>query len=474
MKTKFRAHPLMILSFLKPLIFVAVLPLVRAVIQYLIMGSISGLLVLESITLIGIVLVATARWRSVSVEVDGDRLTVRRGFLIKRTDIIATDRLSSVSFKENPIDRLSRAVTLRINTEAGRVGRPDFEIKLYARDALALINRVYGDEGRTAICVSPVKIAAMAATTSSAVTGLIIGVPILNQAASLFGVALSERLYGELTALPERINTYFPSVVRTVTLVLMAGYAVAAGILFFKNLFFRIFIGADRLEVRSGVIVRRRTVFTRGSVNNVLIEQTPLMRIFRRFSMSVSVGGYGDERGERAIISPCGKRGEMRRQFMLFFPFLRADGTLIKPPRGVRNKQRFFFVPAVFSALVMAACVAAALIFPLFHQLILFLAVVAAAVICYYAGLCMYNYRFGRIRFGDNISARSSKGFNVRELYCEKGRVGEIKLIRYPADRRYGTCKVRLIIRSEGADSVRVRNVDFNDTKAAVFSCFSE
>ena len=52
--------------------------------------------------------------------------------------------------------------------------------------------------------------------------------------------------------------------------------------------------------------------------------------------------------------------------------------------------------------------------------------------------------------------------------------MGEIKLIRYPADRRYGTCKVRLIIRSEGADSVRVRNVDFNDTKAAVFSCFSE
>ncbi len=470
----FKAHPLMIFRFIKPLIFVAVIPLVRAVIQYIVSGSIGGLLGIESVVLILITVVAVARWRCISVAVSCDRIIVTRGVFVKSRAEIEFKKLSSVSFKENPIDKMSGAVTVCINTEAGRIGHPDFNIKMYARDAVRLSKYIYGDGGRTAICVSPVKIAAMAATTSSAVTGIIIGVPILNQAASLFGVALSEFFLTEIRTIGEKMTVYFPSALRTVTGVLLGGYLVSALILFVKNLFFRVFVSGDRMEIRSGVIVRRRSVFSKKSVNNVCIEQTPLMRIFRRFSMSASVGGYGDERGERAVIAPCGKRGDMRRQFLLFFPFLKADGTLVKPPRGKRFKQRFFFAPSVAAAAVMAVSSAAMAIFPMFYQVIIFLAAVAAAVICYYCNLCVYNYRLGKIRFGENIMACSSKGFGIRELYCEKGRVGEIKLIRYPADRRYGTCKVKITVRSESANSIRVRNVDFQQTKNAIYRCFGE
>ena len=474
MEFEAKAHPLMIFRFIKPLIFVAVIPLVRALIQYLAQGSISGLLGLESAALGIITVVAVAQWRSISVTVCDGTVSISRGVIIKSSAQIELKKLSSVSFKENPIDKISGAVTVCINTEAGRIGKPDFNIKLYTRDAVRLSEYIYGNGGRTAICVSPVKIAAMAAMTSSAVTGLIIGVPILNQAAGLFGVALSEILIKDIKSMGEKMNVYFPTALRTVTGVLLGGYLISALILFVKNLFFRVFVSGNRLEIRSGVFVRRRSLFLRSSVNNVCIEQTPLMRIFHRFSMSASVGGYGDERGERAVIAPCGKRGEMRRQFLLFFPFLSADGILIKPPRGKRLKQRFFFAPAVASASVMIISSTAMAIFPMFYQVIFFLSAVAASVICYYCNLCVYNYRFGKIRFGENISARASKGFGIREIYCEKGRVGEIKLIRYPADRRYGTCKVKITVRSESANSVRVRNVDFEKTKNAIYRCFGE
>ncbi len=468
MEFGFKAHPLMIFRFIKPLIFVAVIPLVRALIQYIVSGSVSGLLGIESVLLFLITFVAVAQWRAISVTVFNERITVARGIFLKTKAEIDFKKLSSVSFKENPLDKISGAVTVCIDTEAGRIGHPDFNIKMYARDAVRLARYIYGDGGHTALCASPVKIAAMAATMSSTVTGLIIGVPILNQAAGLFGVALSEFFLVEIKTLGEKILIYFPAVLRTVTLILLGGYLVSALILFVKNLFFKVFVSENRLEVRSGVIVRRRSLFYKSSVNNVCIEQTFLMRIFRRFSMSASVGGYGDERGERAVIAPCGRRGDMRRQFMLFFPFLKSDGVLIKPLRGKKEKQRFFFAPAVSSAAVMAASAVAMILFPLFYRLIFFLAAVAASLICYYCNLCVYNYRFGRIRFGENISARASNGFGIRELYCEKGRVGEIKLIRYPADRRYGTCKVKITVRSESADSVRVRNVGFERTKKSL------
>ncbi len=462
----------MIMRFLKPIWFVAVIPLLKGLIQYLIYRNVTGILSLEAVALGIIIVFAVFRWRSIMIEVKGGGLTVRQGFIIKRVAHIEPDVLSCVSIRQNPVDVIFRSVSCRINTEAGRPARPDFDIKLYVNDAKVLSGIVYGSECNTSICTSPFKIALMAATTSSSVSGLLVGVPVANQAADLFGVALSDIILEELTHTASKFSVYFPTAVSVITLLLIIAYVFAALVSFQRNLFFRVKMGEDRLDVCSGLFVKRRTVFRKRSVNAVMIEQTPLMRLCRRFSMSVSIAGYGDKKGDRAIIAPCGRRYEMRRQFMLFFPFLSCDGKIVKAKRGRRTKQRFFFVPAVAFTTVTALTVLLLLLFPRFDRFIFFLAVFASLIICYYSNLCIYNYRFGRVRFSDNISARSSNGFNIRELYCEKDKIGEIKLIRYPADRRFNTCKVKLTVRSEGADSIRIRNVDFATVKEEIYSCF--
>ena len=109
-----------------------------------------------------------------------------------------------------------------------------------------------------------------------------------------------------------------------------------------------------------------------------------------------------------------------------------------------------------------------ALTFPDFGRLILFLMAVAECVVLYYAYLSIFEYRFGKLSLGRNVYARSVKIFNTCELYCPADRVGEIRLTRTPPDIRRGTCKARVTVRSEGADSIRVRNLDYEEVKREI------
>ena len=82
-------------------------------------------------------------------------------------------------------------------------------------------------------------------------------------------------------------------------------------------------------------------------------------------------------------------------------------------------------------------------------------------LIVYYGNLCFKSYKNGRLDISDKIFASGFSGLTVRELYCDKSRVGEIKISRTPADKLYGTCKVDIIVRSESADKIRVRNLSY-------------
>lgn len=142
----------------------------------------------------------------------------------------------------------------------------------------------------------------MAATTSSAVTGMIIGVPIINKAGKLLGLALDSILLNEINNVSGQVKSYFPPIVSAITLIFLLSYAVSFVYSFFKYINFKLFLEKDKLEVRSGFFVRSRTSFKKFSVNDVIIDQTPLMRLFKRYAMKVSVGGYGNSKSETAVL----------------------------------------------------------------------------------------------------------------------------------------------------------------------------
>lgn len=459
-KTTYKAHPIMIVRLMKPYIFVLILPLIRALIQYVTKGEINGLLALELVAFGFVLVMAILGWRAISITVNDRYITVNRGVLIKSCAAIEVSRLSSISLKQNIFDLIFNSVDCSVNTEAGRPQKSDFNLKMYKNDAKRLFKIVYGEEQQTVIKFSAYHIALLAATTSSAATGIIVGVPIINKASDLVGVAISDMLLDEINNVSSRFDSIFPPIVNTVTIILLFAYAVSFLTSFFKNVNFKLKSSEHGIEVRSGIIVRKIITFKKSKVNNVCFEQTPLMRLLKKHSMRASIGGYGDAKGEKAVIVPVATHNELEGRLKEHFPFLQPQVEAIKPSQAIRNLNRFLYFPTILALLIIGSGVFGLLVFPYFDRPILFLTLVLLGIDAYYASVCYHNYKYGKLCLGDFLLASGSTGFTVRELYCEKGKIGVIKITQTPADKRFKTCKVKLTVRSENADSVRVRNID--------------
>ena len=167
---KFKAHPLMIITFLKPFLFVLLLPVINGIRQYIQYKTYDSILGAELFLLTVITVIAIFRWRTFLLICDTHKntVTVKRGLLFKRTATISISKLSSVQAARGPLDAIFRAVTYRINTEAGATSRPDFEFKISARKSKEISSMLYAKDDALEVKFPAIKVAILAATTSSA------------------------------------------------------------------------------------------------------------------------------------------------------------------------------------------------------------------------------------------------------------------------------------------------------------------
>ena len=477
MLKKFKAHPLMIITFLKPFLIVLLFPIVNGVIQYIKYQTYDSILGAE-LFLFGIITaIAFFRWYSFSLICDtaNKTVTVNKGLVFKRIATISVCKISSVQAERTPIDDIFRSVTYRINTEAGITARPDFEFKLSIKNSKTVSDLLYGKHETKTVKFSAIRIAILAATTSSAFTGIIIGVPLLNSAGKLLGVAISDMLFDEINNVSSKIQTYFPPVVNTISLIILIAYFFSFVYSFLKFVRFKLFLQDEKLEIHTGFFVRLRTAFTKSAINDIKVEQTLLMLLLRRFAMKVSVGGYGSNgKGEGELIIPLGDDSEIKRQLEDYFPFLTNKNDGIKATQTRVTESRFLFWPAIYLLVTVTAAIILSLLFSEFTRFIFFLTIVALVFIFYRAYLAIFEFRKGTVSLGDNIFCRSNKFLRTCEMYCPKERIGEIKLIRFPPDYLfYNTCRVRISVRSERADSIRVRILDYQKVKEEINKCFN-
>lgn len=470
----YKAHPLMIFTFIRPTLIVLFLPVIKAIEQYLTERNFEGVTGFSIIVVASILALAVLRWRSYKIEYNTETkiLTVTYGFLFKSVTKLDIKKLSSIQNTQNPIDYIFRSVTFKINTEAGAYNRTDFQFKLGLKKSKEFSVLLYGKTERKKVKYSAIKVAVLAATTSSAFTGMLVAVPLINRAGTLLGIGISDMLLNEINNISSKIETYFPPVVNTVSLILLLAYFVSFIYSFLKYVNFKFFVGENKLEVRSGAIVKARTSFKKSAINNIKVEQTLIMQLLRRYALKVSVGGYGDTKSESEVIIPLGASKEIRNKLSKYFPFFVPDEKGIRPKRNRLTQSRFLFMPAVYFILVVALSIYSALIFEKFTRFILFLTVVACALILSYAYMGVFEFNCSKISFGENIFARSTRALRTFELYCPKENIGEIRIVRFLPDLFYKTCRVRVFVRSERADNIRVRHLDYETVKSAIYKCF--
>ena len=72
----------------------------------------------------------------------------------------------------------------------------------------------------------------------------------------------------------------------------------------------------------------------------------------------------------------------------------------------------------------------------------------------------------------ENICACGTNFVNTREMYFNYKKTGVIKITRNPIDCKKNTCKVKFIIRSESADNVKVKHLNYDLLCDNLSECF--
>lgn len=457
-RRRIKGHPLMVFSYLYPYLFILVLPLLRAGVRYLRYGEISGLVLWEWLVFAVLLALAIAKWRRFTVTVDDNAIRIRSGILLCRTAEIPRDRLSSVCFADNPITRLLGCTTVLLHTESGRKGRADISFKVYKKEIAFLTEEKHPTESHR---FSLSQILLTAAASSSAVSGLILAVPAVNKAARLLGNSIVDLLRRTVSDTEKLFGGIVPPVANLISLAFIVGYLTAFALFFLRTCGFRLDLTERTAEIRSGLFFRYRTRFRKEAVNDLVVERNLILWLFHRCRVRVSVGGYGEKRGELSIVAPAVPYRGVDRLTRLFYP--PSDGAVVRPPKG--SLYRFFNLPCLWLLALPALATLLCGLFPVFSAFINFTAAVASAFPLVFAWLGRYNYDNSRIVFSDTVFVRAANGMKCKELTCDREKIGLLTVRRFPADRRQDTCNLKLTIRSQSADRITVRHLQYSTLK---------
>ena len=463
-----RAHPTMIFKIVKPYLFVLILPFIRAFVQYITIGKIKETIYFELLATGFVVVAAFCGAKAIKITVKSNSLIIEKGFLIKSQSVIDISRISSVAIKQNMFDALTKGVSCAINTEAGRLKRNDFNLKLYKTDAKLLYFLIFGTENTKKEDFSPFGIALLAVGTSSAATGLVIGIPIINKTGELIDVALTDVVIERISNFTDRFFGYLPPIINVITMIFIISYAVSFVVIFLKSVKFRLVIGEKLIKIYSGLITRQKIVFKKENINNICFEQNFIMRLNKRYSMVASIGGYGDNKGEKATIIPIARREILENNLKKQFKYSVDGKNKVSPNKNKLCKKRFLFFPTTVLAVTIAVFTIAVICFGRFNYIILLLSAVVTGVDIYYASVCYHNFKYSEICFDDTIKLSGSNKFTVKEMYCRKERVGIIKISQNPADKKFKSCKLKVIICSESSDSLKIKFLDLNKTVESI------
>ncbi len=467
----FKAHPVMALYYLKPFLFFLLIPLLTAFYEAFKKQNIDDVLIYEWLLFLVIIGYSVIKWKMLSITLTSKQIKIRTGVFFRRTSEIPIDKISSIQTVQHLTDRIFSSITVRINTESGRKGKADFEVKLFTKDADTLFSSVFNIEKTDTVKFSPISVSLMAASCSSAFTGLIFIVPIIRQAGVLLGTAIEEIVIARINELSLAVSKVIPPIVNTVTVIFLILYGISFLISFFKYVNFKVRVSEKIMDITGGLLTRFHISFKIKAINSAIIEQNPLMRLLGKYLLKVSIGGYGDNKGYKAVVIPSANKKEVSSLFADFFPRVKKPTNIITPSKS--SRKRFYFIPTICLLAAVLIYFVALKLFPVFNEILTFAFIISVFVLLYYYTLAEYNTRQSAISVNDILYAKYTRWSATREMFCVAGRVGLIHISRWPIDKMYKTCNIKIIERSESAESITVKHIDYEDIKKQLYNFYT-
>ncbi len=462
-ETIVKTHPLMIFKFTKRYVLILLLPLIRSLLNYGASGTLSRLVIMESFFAFLILAVSVARWLSFNVTFRDDCIIVDSGVLIRRHAVMPLDKISVSYTKRNPLIGIVGAVAARIDTDSGFRKKADFEM-YFSRKSASLYELVIKPEGATSPSYhSKLSMGIiMALANASAFTGLIVLAPAIKRAGEILGRSINNRLRDTITFATALIGKILPPAATFIAVVFVSGFAVSFLLTLIKYVPFKLSESSENITVEHGLLARHRTVINRNSINAVVINIPPVMRVLRFCWVGISAAGYGKIRGESEVVLPAVNMRQAREFQLGIFDISPEDKFDLTCPK--RAMRRAVFTPLMLTALSVAAEILLMVLFTPFSGMIALLMSFVQLVLLYLLSVRVHYQHHGGVSLYDGVVMRSYKRLTIKKMRVKKDKTCIIKISQGPFERRFDVVRVRVTVRSEQPVTLKATNLDRKET----------
>lgn len=316
-------------------------------------------------------LIGYVNWRNTYFYIDSDRLHYMKGTVNKKNTAVPISAISTVDFSQNVLQRLFGVVSIKVDSGANNLKDSEMSIVLGKAEAEELRGRLKRSDaeavdigleqpvetGNILVKMTPRKVFTYSLTQNNlpVVIGAVLS--LLN-----FADDIKEVTGLDMTRFFEEQNL-FQNAGFSLDFLIGIGCLILGGLAasaLFSLIYYALKFGnftavkeGQNIYIEYGLVSIKKYSFTLDKINAVIAKQNMLRSFLGLYKLHVSIIGYGDDKGEEAVISPICGNDEIVRLLEVINPALKFEGEAYSVTAA--GRRNFFILPLGAALAVSAA-----------------------------------------------------------------------------------------------------------------------
>ena len=466
-----RAHPVMILTNLRRVLFLLIIPALHGVLTVPRGGLVLWLqgAWLDSLTLIVMLVISVLMWRRCTYTCTSAGITVFQGLLFSHRTTIAWSNIVTLSCVTPFFARMLRASFFRADTVSGSFRDVDIRLWLSSNTVNEIMAHYHfafsASEAKVTYKSTKASVLALALLSSSALTGVVFAAAVLSQASKLFGKEFSDSLILGLEQTARGLTIGIPPAATAIAYMLLLGWFIAALKKLLSYWHLKVERKINSIDIKSGRLGLQRYIISTKAPAFLDIRQTLGMRLAGTSVLYISAAGYGKHKNDIACVLPAMRKAAFEREYAKLFTGLLPSPVKIRPKRNG-------FLPYIIQPLciIFSLVAAAATAFSFaarFGSFILFMLLMLLVPALVLLAVSIAAYRTSGIsRSGDAYTLRYSRGFALHTVVVPAHKIVGLDINQNFFQRRADVCHIAVSAVSERQYKHKCLGLPIREVKA--------
>ncbi len=469
--TKKRFHPITIIANAAKYLLLLLIPLIRALI-FTPMGLIAWLrgTWIDVLTLLLIITFGVIRYLISGYSINTKGIKVKNGLFLQQQVFMPYKNITILLVEVPFFYRFIGASNVYIDTDAGHKKKSDIKCTIKTSQIPLLENFV----NTTVPTKGGVKISYQAKTWevfilsliySNTFTGIIFTATFISFAGKVIDRDINAMMLDNATKLTEALAISVPPIAAIITYILLGGWVISFLINLLRNLNFIVSRQKKKLLISSGVLTKRRYLINSSRINNVLLSQSVLTRLFRMYSGFITCNGYGKQKNEHPVFIPSGSKKNMGAEISLIFPEVSPAENQLKPLKPFLF--RFIILPINIILGIALVVFLLSKIFKRFSDTIWFVGIMALTIAVWFLVVkTIAFWHTGMGKNGDYYTFRYTKAFKIYTAFVPREKIVKVEFSQTILQKANDGCDLKIYCYAESKEPISVTNMTKKEAKA--------